>query len=494
MDDTPAAARPSFPAGTPLLLATLMLGVFIAALDLAILAPALLTLGAEFGVAEADLSWVFTAYILAAAAGLPLMAKLSDKFGRRPIYILDLCLFAGGSIVCAMAPSYAIFLAGRVIQAFGAGGIFPIATAVIGDVIPTARRGLTLGLVSSIWGVATLVGPPVGGVIVQQFGWQWIFLINLPLCVAVILLAMKTVPSVARGWKLPFDFAGLVLLIAALLLLMFGISQIDGALPFAGLLGLNTGAPIAVSLILFGLWARTEARAPDPIVHLELIRHRQLGLVNLISTLAGFMEAALIFAPTYAILLLGLDTQTAGLVVVVGAIAFGVATPISGALIDKIGSRIVIIGGGLLTGVGLAMVATIVNDIPSFLIALIIGGIGMGGLLGTPTRYIVTRETARGQRAIALALVSLFDLIGIGIGTAVTSAVVGSFHENVVEGYATAYLLLASVAFIIALVALGLKSRSAERATKTTDEVSTPSHPLDDDAAGRSEPDTTDPR
>src|ERR1700736_4396283 len=139
---------------TLLLLITLGLGVFAGALDLGVLSPALPALGAAFGVGPRDLAWVFTLYLLANVVAIPITSKLADQFGRRPVYIACVAVFAAGSVLAIAAPTFGVFLVARAIQAAGAGGIFPVAPAAIADRVPQERRGAALGLVAATWGLA----------------------------------------------------------------------------------------------------------------------------------------------------------------------------------------------------------------------------------------------------------------------------------------------------------------------------------------------------
>jgi len=187
------------------LLVTLGLGVFAGALDLGVLSPALPALGAAFGVGPRDLAWVFTLYLLANVVAIPVMTKLADRYGRRPIYVLCVSVFAAGSVLAIAAPTFAIFLVARAIQAAGAGGIFPVATAAIADRIPMERRGAALGLVAATWGLAAVIGPVIGGLITHYVSWHWVFALNVPLAIVVIAMARTTVPKTIANVRGPLD-------------------------------------------------------------------------------------------------------------------------------------------------------------------------------------------------------------------------------------------------------------------------------------------------
>ncbi|MGC8779609.1 MAG: MFS transporter, partial [Anaerolineae bacterium] len=223
-------------------LLVLFIGVLMGALDIAIVAPALPAVQAYFGVGDRVLAWTITIYVLFNLIGTPLMAKLSDMSGRRTIYILDVLLFAAGSLIVALAPGFGVLLVGRALQGLGAGGIFPVASAVIGDTFPPEKRGSALGLIGAVFGLAFLVGPILGGVLLGLFGWRSLFLINLPIALAVIVLSLITLPATRPAERRPFDGAGMAVLAALLAALAFGINQLDTT-------------RLAASLATFPVWA-----------------------------------------------------------------------------------------------------------------------------------------------------------------------------------------------------------------------------------------------
>jgi MFS family permease len=196
------------------LLVTLALGVFAGALDLGVLSPALPALAHTFAIPGRDVAWVFTLYLFANVVSIPVMTKLSDVYGRRPIYIACVTTFVAGSVLAIAAPTFAVFLVARAIQAVGAGGIFPVAAAAIADRVPLERRGSALGLLGAVWGLAAIVGPTFGGVVTHFVSWRWIFAANVPLGLIVIVQSRSHVPAAAARTRGPLDVAGLALLAA----------------------------------------------------------------------------------------------------------------------------------------------------------------------------------------------------------------------------------------------------------------------------------------
>ena len=163
---------------------------------------------ASYHVDDRAIPWVFTIYVLFNLVGTPLMAKLSDLFGRRSVYVTDVSLFAVGSLLVVFAPSFGVVLAGRAIQGLGAGGIFPVASAVIGDTFPPEKRGSALGLIGAVFGLAFVIGPIIGGVLLA-FSWHWLFLINLPIAAGLIIASLRLLPATRPATRKPLDLAGI---------------------------------------------------------------------------------------------------------------------------------------------------------------------------------------------------------------------------------------------------------------------------------------------
>jgi MFS family permease len=430
------------------LLWTLALGVFAGALDLGVLSPALPALGREFSVATGNLAWVFTLYLLVTVLSIALASTAADRYGRRPVYVACLVLFAVGSVVAITAPNYTVFLVARAIQALGAGGIFPVATATIGDVVPVARRGAALGIVAATWGLAAVIGPLFGGLITHFISWRWIFAANVPLAAIVLVMALADVPAQAPRRRPPLDVLGLALLCAGLLGVM------DGLIASRLLIGL-LGVGILVGFVLW------ESDAHAPIVPLELLRSRQLAKTYALEILIGILEGSLFFIPTVLVGALGLSYFAAGAVAALGALTFVVVIPLSATALDRNGSRDVLLVGTVLTEVGLAIFALGFGSLWLTVLAMIVAGAGFGALLGAPTRYIVTNETPQRARATAVGFLSQALIVGQILG----SSLAGFFFaaQNDVVGYRNAYLAFCAVAFVALVLASTLKSHRDER-------------------------------
>ena len=449
MPETRAVAGHELDRSAIPLLFTLGLGVFAGALDLGVLSPALPAIGRAFGVETGALAWIFTLYLLVNVASIAVASTLADRYGRRVVYMSCVSLFAAGSIVAVLAPDYAIFLLGRALQALGAGGIFPVATAAIGDAVPKERRGAALGLVAATWGLAAVIGPTFGGVVTHFVSWRWIFAFNFPLAAVVLWLAQKYVPRTAPRVRGPLDIAGLLLLCAGLLFLMDGLTIARWSTAIAGL----------VLLAAFAWW---QTRARNPIVPATLFTTPQLAKTYLLEIAIGMLEGSLFFIPTVLVGAQGLSYSVAGLVAALGALSFVVVIPISGRALDRYGSRNVLLAGTFFTELGLAIFALGFNSLWVSLLSMLVAGCGFGALLGAPTRYIVTNETSERTRATAVGLLSQALIVGQILGGSLAGGVI-SLGRSEIQGYQDAYFCFCGVALLALFIAATLYSRRAER-------------------------------
>ncbi len=455
------------------ILGVLFVGVLMGALDIAIVAPALPAVQSQFGVGDRMLAWTFSIYVLFNLIGTPLWAKLSDVSGRRTIYVLDVLLFAIGSLVVALAPSFGVVLLGRGLQGLGAGGIFPVASAVIGDTFPVEKRGSALGLIGAVFGLAFLVGPILGGVLLGIFGWRSLFLVNLPIAAVVIVLSLAFLPSTRPATRKPFDALGMVVLGVSLASLAFGINQIDTTRFGASLTSTPVWLPLLLALVLLPVFAAIERRAADPIVRLSILGPRQSKLAAALSAGAGLGEAALVFMPTLAVAALGVAKSTSSylLMPVVLALAFG--SPTVGRLLDRLGSKTVITAGTALLALGMALLGLFNSSMALFILAGVIIGLGLSALLGAPIRYIMLSEAAPQDRAAGQGVMTLFTSTGQLLSGAMVGAVAAS-QGGGAAGYSTAFLVIAGVALVLTVLSFALKSRSQELATMQSNATPAP--------------------
>lgn len=452
------------------ILLVLFLGVLMGALDIAIVAPALPSIKLFFGADDRILAWTFSIYVLFNLIGTPLMAKLSDKYGRRSLYILDVILFAAGSLVVALSPQkgFGVLLAGRALQGFGAGGIFPVASAVIGDTFPPEKRGRALGLIGAVFGLAFIVGPILGGVILSITTWQWLFIINLPIALVVIIMGWKLLPSVQTKTNQRFDWAGLAVLSVMLASLAYSLNQIDTENFFTSLVSLKVLPFLLLGLVLLLILPRIERKAADPIINMDLFKGRQTKLASLLSAGAGLGESGLVFIPALAVAALPsvINTHNSSYMLMPVVLAMAVGSPLVGRLMDILGSKVMVFAGTLLLAVGMMMLSSawISATLVGFILSAVVIGLGLASLLGAPMRYIMLNEASAENRTSAQGLISLSTSIGQLTSSALIGAVAASVGGGV-AGYGAAYRVVGIVAVVMVVLTLGLKNRQQEIAT-----------------------------
>ena len=446
------------------ILTVLFIGVLMGALDIAIVGPALPAIRAQYQISERTLSWIFSIYVLFNLIGTPLMAKLSDLYGRRSIYILDVSLFALGSLVIALSPSYTIILIGRAIQGFGAGGIFPVASAVIGDTFPVEKRGSALGLIGAVFGVAFIIGPILGGIILAAATWKWLFLINLPLALVVILMSIRLLPATRPPSSVRFDTLGMLILAVMLASLTLGINQIDTAHFGASLLSAQVLPFLIVFAALIYPFILVENKATSAIIPLKLFNRKQLTLANILSSGAGVIKSSLVFMPLLAVVALNISRLTASFMLMPLVVAMSIGSPLAGRFLDKYGSKNVLLAGTAISASGTLLLSFFAASLTMFIISSVLIGFGLSALLGAPIRYIMLSETRAAERSIAQGMTNVFISIGQLIGSALVGALAAS-AVNKLTGYSNGYRFIGLIGLILVLLTFFLKNHAIEQAT-----------------------------
>lgn len=439
----------------------LFFGVLMGALDIAIVGPALPALRAEFAVDERAVAWVFTIYVLFNLIGTPINAKLSDRLGRRAIYVLDVALFALGSLLVAQAGSFAMLLTGRAIQAFGAGGIFPVASAVIGDTMPAEKRGRALGLIGAVFGIAFLLGPLLASQLLH-FGWRWLFLINLPVAVVLIAASLAVLPGKVPGRILPpFDWLGALLISGTLAGLTLGLSALDSEQLLASTRNPAVWGFLLIAVVLLASAVAVERRAVDPVLRPSWFESRQIRLVALFAAGAGLGEAAMVFLPDLAVAALGITPQASSYLLLSVVLALLVGSPTFGRLLDRIGPKPIIVFALASLLAGALWVGYTEPTRTNIIVAGALVGLGLSGLLGAPLRYLLLEEVPATERAAAQGILTIFTSVGQLLSGALIGAVAASTGGGAI-GYKRAFLWVAvPIALMCALSALLRNRRSS---------------------------------
>ena len=343
------------PASTRLFLAVAASAVFVSVLTATMINVLIPLIRVQFGASAAGVGWVATGYFLAYAIGVPLYGRISDIFGVRGVFSVGLLGFAVGGVVCALAPSLAWLVFGRVVQGVGGAAIPALAIVSVARVLPAGERGAGIGLIGSSLGAAAAVGPVLGGVVGQFLGWRALFVGTLVLALALIPLARRVLPDGGSEDGRAFDLVGGVLLGLAVGLFLFGITR--GQDPgFASFSSWGSFAGAAVSAALF-VWRIN--RAPHPFVSPALFENRGYVAAVLVGFLAMLPNlSALVLTPLLLIGENGLSAGAAGLVLTPGAVALALLSAPSGRFSDRVGERVPIVAGLATMSLSLLFVST----------------------------------------------------------------------------------------------------------------------------------------
>ncbi|MEM6328143.1 MAG: MFS transporter [Bacteroidota bacterium] len=440
----------------PRLLGVLFLGTLLAALDIAIVGPALPALREAFALSERAVAWTFTAFVLANLTGLPVTSVLADRIGRRRVYLACIATFAVGTVVVASAPSFGVLLAGRVVQGIGASGIFPVATAVIGDAFPPERRGRAVGLLGSVFGVAFLIGPALGGIVLALATWRWLFALTLPLAAFVWWVSARKLPESRAPEPRPFDAAGTLILAMLLGSLVVGLSGLDASGIGASLTRVAVWGPLALAAVLVPVLVMVERRAASPLLRPGLVARRPVQVACLLAVGAGIVEATFVLLSDYAVVAFRVEESTASYLLLPLVAGVAVGAPVAGRLLDRIGARTVVTVAAALLTVGMGVVA-VAPSLGIHIAGTVVVGLGLSGILGSSLSYILLAEAGRDERAVAQGLSTIFLSTGQLVGASVLAALAASAAAPE-EGYRLGFVVVAVCAGALLVAARGLPS------------------------------------
>ncbi|HIW76585.1 MULTISPECIES: MFS transporter [Gordonibacter] len=417
--------------GFVLVAAVYLLGLFIGALDTGIVTPARTVIQGDLGISEQLSVWIITIYTLAYAAAIPVMGKLADRSGRKYVYLASILLFGVGSLLCGLAQdvgSFGMLLVARAIQAVGGGGIVPVATAEFGTAFPPEKRGLALGLVGGVYGIANIFGASAGSLILSIFGqsnWQFIFYVNVPICAFIVVAGWFVLPNTKAEHVKPIDGLGIAVLVVMVLALLYGLKNLDFFNLGTSLTSTDVWPFLLGFVVLLPLFVLIERRAADPVLNLSYFRNRDIVVTLAISVISGVILMGIIFIPQFAENVLKIPAGSGGYVVIVLAAFAGVGAPVSGKLIDRFGVKVVLGFGLAASAAGalfLALVATQFPNLFTLVVSLVFIGIGMGFTIGTPLNYMMLAKTPLEESNSALATLSLVRSVGTAVAPAVLVA------------------------------------------------------------------------
>jgi EmrB/QacA subfamily drug resistance transporter len=446
---------------TKQILPLLFVGVLMGALDIAIIGPAFPAIQKAFNVSDRLLPWLLNIYVLFNLISTPVMGKLSDLYGRKWIYISAIFLFAMGSLVVVLATSFDMVMVGRAIQGLGAGGIFPVASAVIGDTIAKEKQGSALGLIGAVFGLAFIVGPIIGGALLA-LNWKYIFAINLPIALVLIIWAYKILPGERIAKKIVLDWKGLIVLVLSLSAYAYSVNKVDSTNLLKSFLSAQILPIYIFSVILLPIFYYLQLKSKSPVIDLKLLKSRQLMITYLIAFGAGMTQLVVIYIPSIAQELFKLSFSQSSFMMLPLVLAMFVSAPLAGKLIDLFGSRVVLVIGFLTLLVGLGIFSFDLTGITTFYLAEVFLGIGLGFILGSPLRYIMNRETTMNDRASGQAILTVFSSTGQISSAALTGAIIASMGGGLI-GYQMAFKVMLAFGVLLLISTFGLRGRNAER-------------------------------
>ena len=439
-------------------LAVLFCGVLLAAVDLAVTGPVLPALREAFDLAPREAAWVFNVFVLCNLIGVPLTTRWADRFGRRTVFSAAVAGFGAGSLVVAAAPTFEVLLAGRAVQGAAASGIFPAASAMVGDAFPKERRGRALGVLGAVYGIAFLIGPALAGVLLGAASWRWVYLVLLPMAVVVGIAAWRLLPATEAAESGPADRLGIACLGGTLAAFAVAVNGIDAARPFDSLVAIDTGGLLVVGMLGTAAFVQVERRAPNPLLRLDLFRNRQVVLAALLGVVAGVVEATFIFFSDLAVAAFSVDSSTASFMLLPLVAAVAVGSPVMGRLLDRIGSRAVILAGTTLQAAGLVAIVAWPASRAAFYGGSVLLGLGLAALLGSALSYILLNESKAEERTVVQGLNTLSLGVGQLLGGAFIGAVAAS-STGPAGGYGMAFTVVAVIAGMGILLGAGLDRR-----------------------------------
>ncbi len=414
--------------GLVLIAVLYILGIFMGAIDTGIVTPARTIIQGNLGVDDKTGIWMINIFTLAYAAAIPIAGKLADRLGRKYIYLICIALFGLGSLICGLSQDFSSFpmlLTGRVIQAIGGGGIMPIANAEFGTSFPEEKRGMALGIIGGVYGIANILGSTFGSAILDIFGsnnWQFLFYINLPICLVVIILGVIKLPLHRPGDSKKIDFLGTLIIVTMIVSFLYGLKNIDFFNFSETIKNTNVYPFLLAFVILLPIFILIERKAQDPVLNLTYFTDRQILITLIVATFVGICMMGMIFVPQFSENALHIKSGSGGYFVTILGIFTGIGAPTSGKLVDKYGPKKVLMGGffiSLLGALFLAFIASQVSNLLTVIVSLALIGSGLGFVMGSPLNYMMLSNTKPEDSNSALATLSLMRSIGTTIAPAI---------------------------------------------------------------------------
>lgn len=402
-------------------LAAVMIAMFFSSLDQTVVSTAMPVIISDLKGFNLY-AWVFTGYILASSVTVPLYGRLSDTYGRKPFYIFGFLVFMVGSALSGQAHSIGMLIAARTVQGIGAGAMMSMPRATIGDIFNPRERGRWMGLIMGVFGLATIIGPTVGGWITDSIGWRWVFYINLPVGVIALIMVLYALPTVRTETRHHIDWLGSVTLAAFLVPALLGVTW--GGSRYAWTSWQEVGLFVGAALML-GAFILTERRAEEPVIALKIFANRTFSssmVVSLMVTMAMF--SVMLFLPIYVQGVLGMSAQNSGYVMTPMMLSFIVASIVGGQIITRTGryKALVLVGGAfMLVGALLLTRLSVTSTWPDVIRDMIVMGLGIGSLMPAMSTIVQNLFPYR-----MLGTVNATQQMATSMGGAIASPILGA--------------------------------------------------------------------
>jgi len=403
------------------------LGFFMTLLDLTIVNIAIPDMIAKLHASLDDILWVLNAYALVLAVLVITAGRLGDLIGPRPMFTAGITVFTAASAACGFAPSPGWLIGFRAVQGLGAAMLMPQTLTIITNTFPPERRGAAFGVWGAVAGVATIAGPTLGGLLVTAFDWRWIFFVNLPIGILVLVLTPIIIPNVVPGRRHRLDIPGVLLASAALLAICYGLVEgqkyswgtITGFISIPLILGLG------VLLLIAFLLVQRMTQGKEPLVPFALFRDRNYAVTNWVSgVLAIGMMGIFLPLTIYLQSVLGFSALKAGLAMAPASLISLFVAPVAGRLTDKIGGKYILMSGLVLFAVGIGWIGLIAkpdSNWPVFVAPLLVAGLGMGCIFA-PLVTTAMRNVKPQLAGAASGVLNTVRQVGLVIGTAAVGA------------------------------------------------------------------------
>src|SRR5680860_1350674 len=408
-----------------LVLLSVALGLFMVVVDMSILNIALPQIAGSLHAGMGSIQWTLIAYTLLMTALVPLFGRVSDVMGRKRLFVAGMAVFALGSLLAALSPSIHWLIGARLVQAVGGALITTNTLAIITDTFPEGKRGVAMGAQAILISGGAAIGPTLGGFLVTNFGWEWVFFVNLPVGLVAVTMAWHILPPLKSNRTAePLDWVGAGLMMTGLASTLLAITQ-GTAWGWTSDAILGLAALGVAALSLFVWW---ELRARFPLVDLSLFRIRSFTAGQLAGLFGTVAFAAMMFLlPFYWQGLRGLSAQEAGVMMLPLPAVLMVVAPISGRISDGHGARAIASTGLLIVALALLTISRIDAETPVWSVLLRVGTLGLGlGMFMAPNNNAVMSSVAAHRRGIASALLATSRFTGQSLGIAFVGAVVGS--------------------------------------------------------------------